>query len=94
MPPTATSLACATDVTIAAMDELEIGIRVLVVDARTLGTVGIAHMPQPVNPNDLLAFRDGDPWRVLGLLPTAHGAMQRVLADRVGLAVAASERAE
>jgi hypothetical protein len=72
------------------VDEPGIGVRVVVIDARTLGAVGIAHLPGPVRPNDLVAFGEGDPWRVLALLPTAAGAAQRVLAGRVALVVAAS----
>jgi hypothetical protein len=43
------------------MDELGIGIgvRVVVTDARTLGVVGIAHVPAPVRPDDLIAFAEG-----------------------------------
>lgn len=44
-------------------------VRVVVTDARTLGAVGIAHVPGPVRPDDLIAFADGNPWRVLALLP-------------------------
>ena len=71
------------------MDELAIGVQVVVTDARTLGAVGIAHVPRPVRPDDLIAFGDGNPWRVLALLPTAAGATLRVLADQVALAIAA-----
>jgi len=74
------------------MKELEIGVRVVVTDARTLGAVGIAHVPGPVRPDDLIAFGEGHPWRVLALLPTAPGATVRVLADQVALSIAARER--
>jgi hypothetical protein len=70
------------------MQELGIGVRVVVTDSRTLGAVGIAHEPGPVRPDDLVAFHDGNPWRVLALLPTAAGATLRVLADQVALAIA------
>ena len=71
------------------MDELDIGVRVVVTDRRTLGAVGIAHVPGPVRPDDLIAFGEGHPWRVLALLPTAPGATVRVLADQVALAITA-----
>jgi hypothetical protein len=74
------------------MDELSIGIRVVVTDARTLGAIGIAHVPRPVRPGDLIAFREGNPWRVLALLPTAPGATLRVLADEVTLAITGPSR--
>lgn len=77
------------DATIPLMDELEIGVRVVVTDARTLGAVGIAHAPGPVRPDDLIAFGEGHPWRVLTLLPTASSATLRVLADQVALAITA-----
>ena len=69
------------------MDEIRIGIRVVVTDARTLGAIWIARVPGPVRPDDLIAFREGNPWRVLALLPTAPGATLRVLADQVALAI-------
>lgn len=71
------------------MSEIELGVRVVVTDSRTLGAVGIAHVPGPVRPGDLVAFGEGDPWRVLALLPTAPGSALRLLADRVALSVAA-----
>ena len=33
-------------------------------------------MPGPVRPDDLIAFGEGNPWRVLALLPTARGDTQ------------------
>jgi hypothetical protein len=71
------------------VDELGIGVRVVVTDRRTLGTVGIAHVPGPVCPGDLIALGQGNPWRILALLPTASGATLGVLADQVALAIAA-----
>lgn len=45
--------------TIPCMDDTGIGFRVVVTDARTLGAIGIAHVPGPVRPDDLIAFREG-----------------------------------
>ena len=67
----------------------DLGIGIIVTDARTLGAVGIAHVPGPVRPDDLIAFGEGHPWRVLALLPTAPGATLRLLADQVALTIPA-----
>ena len=58
---TATSGQPDPDATIPLIDE--IGVTVVVTDARTLGAVGIAHVPGPVRPDDLIAFGEGHPWR-------------------------------
>jgi ribosomal protein S28E/S33 len=41
------------------MEDLGIGVRVVVTDRRTLGAVWIAHVPGPVRPDDLIAFGEG-----------------------------------
>jgi hypothetical protein len=71
------------------MNELGIGVRVVVTDRRTLGAVGIAHVPPPVRPGDFIVFGEGNPWRLLALLPTDPDATLRVLADQVALTIAA-----
>ena len=60
---TATSGQPDPDATIPFMDEIGIGVTVVVTDARTLGAVGIAHVPGPVRQHDLIAFGEGHPWR-------------------------------
>ena len=68
----------------------EIGVRVVVRDARTYDDLGQCTAPAPVEPGDLVAFEHGWPWRVTSVLPVPLGAtVTPVLARPTALSIAA-----
>ena len=67
----------------------EIGVHVVIGDAVTLDDVGVCTAPGLVRPDDMIALADGDPFRVIAVLPVPEdSACVPVLARRIALAVA------